>query len=185
MVVKLNALDRWMLLESGKAIGFVKTGDTARRVRLEVNCAAPTVFHIENEDGPRLLAAVPAGLEVIEFSMAGDFAVFPQEGAGEVHYRTAEAEPTHHVVVNPVVFTKLAQRRHRNPELEAIMYRMQENMERRLAAQHAETQAALAAMAKRNANNEPAPAPAPSSPTVEPEPTEPEPGENAGSEDGS
>jgi hypothetical protein len=188
MAVKLNAIDRWQVLAPGAAIELEHTSDMGRRVRLHVNCAAPTTFYLENADGPRLLAAVPAGLETIEFSAAGKFAVFPQEGAGEVHYQTAEGEPTFASVVDPVIFTKLAQRRHRNPELEEMMFRMQQNMERRFAAQANEIAAALAAQMEARANDEATSSgsAAPSGGVAAPsqEPGEPEPGADAGGADG-
>lgn len=152
------------MLEAGSAINFAAAAEGARRVRLNVNCANPTTFYFESADGPRLLAAVPAGVDVIEFNAEGAFAVFPQEGAGEVHYQTSETEATAHHVVDPVVFTKLAQRRHRNPEMEEMMFRMQQNMERRLAQQADEIAAALSArMEAGNAGNEATPAGAPAS----------------------
>jgi hypothetical protein len=144
MTIKLNSLARWQMLAPGGAIELAHTSDSGRRVRLHVNCAAPTTFYVEDADGPRLLAAVPAGLETIEFSAAGNFAVFAGEGSGEVHYQTAEGEPTFARVVDPVIFTKLAQRRHRNPEIEEVMMRMQANMERRFALQANEIALALA-----------------------------------------
>jgi len=187
MTVKLNSIERWTVLEAGSSINFAAAAEGARRVRLNVNCANPTTFYFENAEGPRLLAAVPAGVDVIEFNADGAFAVFPQEGAGEVHYQTAEAEATAHHVVDPVIFTKLAQRRHRNPELEEMMFRMQQNMERRLALQANEIAAALdARMEARNVETAPAGTPASDAggKVSEQEPDGTEPGEGTGSEDG-
>ena len=186
MAIKLYSIERWKALAAGAAVQFEKPAEAARRVRLNVNVAAPTVFHIEDADGPRLLAAVPAGLETIEFSAAGKFAVFAAEGSGEVHYQVADEEPTAHRVVNPVVFTKLAQRRRRNPELEEMMFRMEQNINRRMESQRVEYEAALARMeaARVESQSGATPASAPVEPVSEPEPAEPEPGSDAGSADG-
>lgn len=194
MAIKLNALDRWKALAPGDAIDFENTSDAGRRVRLHVNVAAPTTFYVENDDGPRLLASVPAGLETIEFSAAGKFAVFAQEGAGEVHYQTAEGEPTFARVVDPVIFTRIANRRHRNPELEEMMFRMQANQERRFAQLAGEMEAAFARRVKEVEHGRAAervetvaPGATASAGRVEvsgKEPAEPKPGEDAGGADG-
>ena len=190
MTIKLHALDRWSVLEAGKAIAFAASG----RVRLHVNVASATTFYLEDEDGPRLLATVPAGLETIEFSQAGKFSVFAADGSGEVHYQTAEGEPTFARVVDPVIFTKIANRRHRNPELEEIMYRMQMNVERRLAQQADQFEAALSRRRKEETDGRPAervqtnapgaPASAGAGEVPAPEPKEPESKPDAGSKDG-
>lgn len=144
MTVKLHSLSRWLPLNSGDAIVFEKSSGTGeRRVRLHLNLARQTTFFVEDKDGARLLATLPAGLETVEFSAAGKVAVFAEDGAAEVHYQTSEYEPTHVRVVDPVIFTKIANRRHRNPELEEMMFRMNQNLERRLAIQAAEIEAAF------------------------------------------
>ncbi len=144
MTIRLNSLSRWKDLEAGAAIMFDDPAtENERRIRLHFNLAAATPFYIEDANGPRFLTVVPAGLETVEFGAVGSFAIFPQEGAREVQYQTAEDEPTYATVVDPVIFTKIANRRHRNPEMEEVMFRMQQNMERRLAQQADEIEQAL------------------------------------------
>lgn len=143
MTIKLNSLGRWKELEASAVIQFERTAGE-RRIRLHLNLEAETVFFLEDENGPRFLTTVPAGVETLEFNAAGGVAVFPAEGSGRVMFQTAEGEPTFSDVVDPVVFTKIAQRRHRNPELERMMFVMNQNLERRLAMQAAEFEAALA-----------------------------------------
>lgn len=145
MTIKLNSLDRWKLLGGNQ---LVLAGDelgTERRVRLHVNSAEEHALYVTDVDGEqRLLTVVPAGLETVEFWASGRLGIVSDapEGA-EIWYQTAETEPTHVEVRDPVIFTKIANRRHRNPELEEIMYRMQANMDRRLAQQSEEFEAAL------------------------------------------
>ncbi|QCS37063.1 hypothetical protein [Tortoise microvirus 47] len=192
MTIRLNSLDRWKVLERGQAIMFDRTSSqTERRIRLHLNLAGQTTFYVENEEGPRFLAVAGPGLETIEFSAAGKFAVMADDAAGEVQYQTAEGEPTFAVVVDPVIFTRIANRRHRNPELEEIMYRMQTNMERRLAQQAGEMEAALARRLQEVENGRPAetvktdapganPKPV-SQPAPEAQPVEQQSGEGSGS----
>lgn len=157
MTIKLNSLARWHDLEPKQAILFSK-GSTGseRRIRLNVNTAAQTAFYVENDEGPRFLCVAGPGLETIEFAVSGTVAVFADEGSGPVQYQTSEIEPTHAEVVDAAIFTKIATRRPRNPELEEMMYRMQMNIERRLAQQTGEMEAALERRRKEEENGRPA-----------------------------
>lgn len=157
MTVKLHSLSRWLPLNQGEAIVFNKSSGTGeRRVRLHLNMARQTTFFVEDGDGARLLTTTGPGLETIEFSAAGKVAVFAEDGAAEVHYQTSEYEPTHVRVVDPVIFTKIANRRHRNPELEEMMFRMNQNIERRLYQQSLELEAAFERRRKEEENGRPA-----------------------------
>lgn len=144
MVVKLNSLSRWSVLAPEQAIVFAGSDIAERRVRIDFNLEAATVFFIVDRDGvEEFLCTLPSGQETIEFSAAGTFRVYAEKGSGAVHYVSADLEPTFSEVVDPVIFTKIANRRHRNPELEEMMFRMNQNLERRLAAQADEFEAAL------------------------------------------
>lgn len=136
--IKLNSVDRW-LPAAGQQLTF--EGDGARRIRLHVNSPdVARVWLVLDGDELQFIARVE-GYQVVEFYADGDVRV--SIDGNDVWWRCAETEPTFVEVVDPVIFTKIANRRHRNPELEAIMYRMQENVERRLAQQAAEFEAAL------------------------------------------
>lgn len=154
-IVKLNSLSRWRLLEKGKAIHFAALGNGERRIRLTVNAQLETALWLRNADGEeRFLAALNPGVNLVEFMAVGPFAVVPSDGENEIWYQTAEAEPNHVVISDPVIFTGIPQRRQRNPQLEAIMYMMRQNQaenEKRLAAQ-AQAFAAELAKAKGEAN---------------------------------
>lgn len=193
MTIKLNSLARWRLYR-GEA--FTLHGrDGERRIRLHVNCERETAFYRVHGDDEQLLAVVPAGVETIEFSAGGDVSIIalPRDD-GQVWYQTADVEPTYSTVVDPVIFTKIANRRHRNPELEEMMYRMQLNVERRLAAQAEEFEAALERRRQEEEHGRPtetlvsdAPGTAAGSGVEEvraSEPAAPEPGETSGGSDG-
>ncbi|WCK74270.1 hypothetical protein G6L96_025725 (plasmid) [Agrobacterium tumefaciens] len=143
MAVKLNSLSRWSELPSDKAIVFAGSDLGERTVRLNLNLEAATSFFIGNDDEERFLVTMPAGVDTVEFSVAGTFRVYAEEGSGAVLYQSADLEPTYAEVVDPVIFTKIANRRHRNPELEEMMFRMNQNLERRLQQQAGELQAAF------------------------------------------
>ena len=144
MVVKLNSLSRWSVLDPEQAIVFAGSDVAERRVRIDFNLEAATSFFIVDDDGvENFLCALPHGQETIEFNAAGTFRVYAENGSGVVQYVSADLEPTFSEIVDPVIFTKIANRRHRNPELEEIMFRMNQNLEARLAQQAHEFEAAL------------------------------------------
>lgn len=143
MALKLNSLARWSVLMPGEGIIFNGSDDGERRVRVNFNCERPTVLYIVIMNVERFLVALPAGLETVEFNVRGNFRIVADKEAGEVHFQSADLEPTFSENVDPVIFTRIANRRHRNPELEEIMWRMQANMERRLAQQADEIESAF------------------------------------------
>ncbi|WP_234887325.1 hypothetical protein [Agrobacterium pusense] len=143
MVLKLNSLSRWSELPSDQAIVFAGSDIGERTVRLNLNLEAVTSFFIGIGDEERFLVTVQPGVDTVEFSALGTFRVYAEEGSGAVLYQSADLEPTFSEIVDPVIFTKIANRRHRNPELEEIMFRMNQNLEARLAQQAHEFEAAL------------------------------------------
>lgn len=143
MVVKLNSLSRWSVLAPDTAVVFSGSDVAERRVRIDFNLEGVTSFFIDLGGSERFLCTLPEGQETVEFSASGTFRIYAEEGSGVVHYVSADLEPTFSEVVDPVIFTKIANRRHRNPELEEMMFRMNQNLERRLAQQAGEIEAAF------------------------------------------
>lgn len=141
MTVKLNSLSRWASLPSDEAIVFEGSDVGERRVRINFNLEGVTAFFIGDEQGEDFLCTIGPGLETVEFNVSGAFKVYAEKGSGIVHYQSADLEPTHHEIPDPEIFTKLMKRRHRNPELEEMMFRMQSNIERRMAQQAGEMEA--------------------------------------------
>jgi hypothetical protein len=141
MTIKLNNLDRWTRLPADKAIGFA--GGADRRVRVHFNVDAPTALRTLQEDGEdRFLTVIPVGLSTLEFYYGGAFSVYPSD-ANEVWYQTAEDEPTFFENLDPVIFTKIMQRRARNPELERMFRLMRRNEDARFARLSSEMDARL------------------------------------------
>lgn len=156
MVLKLNSLSRWSELPANKAIVFAGSDVGERTVRLNLNLEGVTSFFIGIDDEERFLVTMEPGVDTVEFSATGTFRVYAEEGSGAVLYQSADLEPTFSEVVDPVIFTKIANRRHRNPELEEMMFRMNQNLERRLAQQADEFEAAFERRRMEEENGRPA-----------------------------
>lgn len=186
MTVKLNSLARWANLDADQAIVFEGTDVAERRVRINFNLEGVTSFFIGTDEAERFLCTIGPGLETVEFNTKGTFKVYAENGSGAVQYQSADLEPTFAVIPDPVIFTRIANRRHRNPELEEMMFRMNQNIERRLAAQAQEMEAVYArrleAIANATAQEPAAPVvePAPSGTGVQPVPAQGATGENTG-----
>lgn len=136
--IKLNALSRWSRMATKGAVAF---DGPERRIRLLVNVESETAFFYDvGKVKAQLLAVVPPGLRCIEFFAGGVVTVFgvPSREGAQVWYQTAESEPTVVQAVDGRSFTKLMQRRERNPEVERMFAAMQRNANRRQAAMEAE-----------------------------------------------
>lgn len=158
--IKLNSLSRWNRLAADGAVMF---DGPERRIRLFVNVETETAFFYQTAETEAdcLLAVVSPGVCAIEFYAGGKLAVLavPASADAQVWYQTAESEPTHIKVVDPVVFTKIAQRRERNPELERMFGLMVRNQRQREAQMNAEFERRLGAIERAKAAPAPAPAP--------------------------
>lgn len=143
MTIKIGNVSKWSRLPIASALEL--SGETPRKVRLELNTTMPThVVAIDNKDQERFLAMVN-GLETLEFITDGPVAIACTT-EGEVWYFTQDGDNDAIELPLEVPFTKIAQRRHRNPELELLMYKQQQNIERRLAQQQNEFEERLAAL---------------------------------------
>lgn len=183
--IKLNAIDRWKRAD-GNLLTFEGVG--ARRIRLHLNSPGVALAWLVHDEGdPQFLGRVE-GYQTIEFYAAGSVKI-GIEGS-DVWWSCAEVEPTFVEVIDPVIFTRIANRRHRNPELEEMMFRMQQNMERRLAQQAGEIEAAFERRRREEEHGRPAeivqtvaPGAAANAGGTEvrpPEPVASQPGESAG-----
>lgn len=144
MVVRMHNLSKWSRLEPGHALEL--KGDTLRKIRLEVNCDQPTSFYVGEGAGAVLLGVVQ-GLELFEFSAEGDVLVVPTT-EGDVFYYTVDGgvDATDSLERS---FTTLANRRTRNPQLELILWKQEQNMRRRELAIAEEVAAMRAMVAER------------------------------------
>lgn len=139
--IKLDALSRWHKAVKGELISLGSTSDV-RRVRLHVNSNGPSQVYMVEEWGLRFLAKVD-GYNTVEFYTAGEVDLMIDAPGDDAWWHCAEIEPTCIEVKDPTIFTEIAGRRQRNPELEEMMFRMQMNVERRMAMQRDEYEAQM------------------------------------------
>lgn len=133
-MIKLEEIGRMVPARStGKqAVPLVLDRPERRLVRLELNTAAPCRLQLETANDIRFLANV-TGRETLTFIADGPCAVHWLSD-DEVWWFTPEMEAAGVTVEDPEVYTKMFQRQARNPELERIARKMQQNAERREAA---------------------------------------------------
>lgn len=134
MTIRIHNLDKWALLQPGMVLELV-ANDT-RKIRLEFNCPADTRIDVADADGKLTFLAVVRGYEVVEFyGHATSHVVATSDD--EVWYFTNDGETTATDTPEAVSFTKIAGRRERNPELERMMFKLEQNMLRRIDAERA------------------------------------------------
>lgn len=130
MVVKLHNTDKWSGLAPGKLLSF--DGSAPRVIRVDFNCPEPTRLDLVDLRGKVTFLAVVHGRETVEFTAVGDVDLvataddeiwyFTDYGDGGGAYESYEAS-----------FTKLANRRVRNPDLELMMFKAEQRINARLA----------------------------------------------------
>ena len=134
---RLFNVNKWVELNEGKGVTF--PGDRPRVVRLEVNSPGETFLYIhqDNDDASddvdtSFLARV-CGRDTLEFHVSGKFSLSSEGPPCNIY--TVDGDNIAFENLTPTIFTKIAERRARNPELEYIAAKMQANMERRLEQQ--------------------------------------------------
>ncbi len=141
MVVRIHNTSKWAVLQPGQMLEL--KGQQRRKIRVELNCPAPTRVDVVEGDKPAFLCVVQ-GYEVVEFT-AGEDAFLSCTSEDEVWYFTNDGDVLATSRPEAVSFTKIASRRARNPELERMMFKMEQNALRREAALRAELDAIRAA----------------------------------------
>lgn len=124
----LKELARWVPV-SDKGIKFpVKE---PRKIRLEVLAENPAKLYVTDGKAKPVYIGSFEGYDVVQFNVAGD-AKLQADGAGVMVW-SGEFQDQIIEIPEAVSFTRMMTRRQRNPELEQLQLRMQQNMERRLA----------------------------------------------------
>lgn len=143
MVLKIHNLDKWSVLAAGEVLEL--PGRHLRTIRVEVNCEGPTKWQaLIGED--RVFLGLVTGHEIIEFMASGEVSLVPL-GEHDVWFFTNDGDRVSASKPNAVSFVGPMNRKVRNPSLEKMMFKMQQNMTRRLARQEAEMNARLEAKA--------------------------------------
>ena len=126
---KLGNLEKWQLVKAGQPIVF----PAARKVRLEVRTPLGTNWYVD-DDG-RAYLTTTSSAEVLEFVPDGSVSLSASE---DVRIYTTENERIHiDESVNPT-FTKIANRKERNHEMELVAAKAAENATRRMERMYAE-----------------------------------------------
>lgn len=145
MVVRVHNIGKWSVLKPGEALKL--EGLQRRKIRIDLNCPAPSHVEVVEWDGPDpgegatgTFVAVVQGLETVEFYAGPNVRVLCTS-EDDVWFHTNDGE----LIASEFdakSFTKLATRKARNPELELMMFKLEQNMMRRVDA----VQSAIAAM---------------------------------------
>lgn len=140
MTVKLRNVTKWKLLPIGEVLSLPKP--EPRVIRLEVNCVAETRVDVLVDETLVFLWA-GQGLQTIEFAVPGPCEVIFTSEA-EVFYATDDSGDAGVVDMEETPFTSIMNRRVRNPQMELMMFKMEQNINRRLDQQREEYEAQLA-----------------------------------------
>ena len=143
----LQEVSKFVLVAAGS--GRELASDKRRVVRLELNTACPCQLRLQTGGGDIRFLANVEGRETITFIADGPVTVWP-DSEDEVWWWSPEMEMTHVVIPDAETFTKIANRRQRNPDLERMMAKMHENAERRHAALLHEMQSVVGDLRERN-----------------------------------
>lgn len=84
------------------------------------------------------LCACGAGRDTIDFAVDGPFSIIAD--GGEVHVYSQDSQQVELHVPAPEIFTRIANRRARNPQFELMMWQQRQNMEQRFADLVAESE---------------------------------------------
>lgn len=140
MVLRIHNLESWVCLTAGQAIPLF--AGKRRVVRIDFNAEDKAALHITDPDGNVMFLGLVEGLKTVEFTAGSpEFAVrFPDvedcrllitaTSEGSVYYRTVDGDVEGYSSVAES-FVKVATRRTRNPELELMMWKQEQNMRRR------------------------------------------------------
>lgn len=144
MTIKFDNLDKWASLPVGSFLQL-PGGEKPRRLRVEVNCPLPTRIDVveHGRDAKLTHLAVVQGRETIQF-VATDLVELVFTSEDEVWYFTSDGDQIAVEIPEATSFTKIASRRARNPELEMLMFKQQQNIERRMASMQADFDARIA-----------------------------------------
>ena len=150
MAQRLGNLDKWIPIEGDRQRGLFFPGD-ARKVTLDVVTGEPVRLYVEYEVPPdeagqgggtrEQLLTVVNGRDSVEFTVGGDFTLFASGGDALVY--TIDGQEVHNVDIAPVIFTRIASRKVRNPNLEMMEYQMKLNLQRRMEQLELEAAARL------------------------------------------
>lgn len=179
MAKRIHNLTKWQLLPANEEIHGLS--DKPRMVTLEVNCPNETKFHVifegqdmvedpeyqdDKEAGRRsplvdrldkrteadqeYFLGRALGRETFEFYVPGVYAVTADS---DCYVYSIDGQDTATRVLDPLVFTRIANRKARNRDLEMIQYQMRLNQERFLQTLLGEQERRMSDMERRYARD--------------------------------
>lgn len=141
---------KWSELNEKQSLSY--KSKRARLIKFEINAPTRVELYLSYPDGAyvdrldspgQLDEIIPPkksfflctvqGRETVETFVDGRVDLYAANGKCYVY--TADGDDVSSVVVDPVIYTRIAERKARNPEIEAIERRMFLNTERRIASQ--------------------------------------------------
>lgn len=124
---RIHDVKKWKHVAAGGAMNFSDVRE--RRVRLDVNSAGPATLYYVDGNGETTLLALVHGRDVVEFQSHGEtFAIAVEDN--DIWAYTVDGDDVSFRIDEAVTFTKLVERRARNPEVEMMAYLMRENFRR-------------------------------------------------------
>lgn len=144
MTINLMTLAKWKTLEEGEVVRFHR--ENPRTVRIDVNAPLAVVVTItelggEDDDSP-IFPVYVLGRDRLEFEVNGAFEL-AVEGGG-IQFYTVDGADWSVEKTDHATFTRVVERRVRNPEVDYMMYMMNVNLEKRLAQVQADTELRVA-----------------------------------------
>lgn len=118
MTIRLLDVNKWQRLEAGKGLSL--PSDKTRVIRLEVNAPAPARLDAVQGDNVTFLAVVE-GYEIIEFAAEGDVLV-SIDSIDDVWFYTDDGDLIGFDNPHAESFTSIMNRQSRNPEIERMMF---------------------------------------------------------------
>lgn len=107
---------------------------------------APAAARSSDDGKAVTFLALVKGRDRLEFSVDGEFDLMVEGGSANIY--TVDSADVATRVVDPVIFTRVANRRVRNPELEWMMFQQRRNQEALFESMQRETDRRLAEMEK-------------------------------------
>lgn len=151
----LKDINKLVLAEPASALVLVE-GEFPREVRLEINAEEVVRLAVRSASNPNVMRFLTdvRGRDTVVFTADEPCEVWLTSD-GQVWWWSVEFEQAS-VISDAPTYTKIAERRQRNPELERVARKMQENADRRIAALMREMDAKFASMQSEKKADEPA-----------------------------
>lgn len=131
MVQRIFDVKKWTRLEEGQVLGF--KSERPRVLRLDVNSPGDSELFYIDAAGEVVFLALVRGRDTVEFVTDGPFSL--SVSGNDCMVYTQDGDETVHTALDSPSFTRIVERRARNPEFEAMQWAMMENINRRLDKQ--------------------------------------------------